>query len=72
MKPDAQALFDRIRQAGQGGETPRKIGEDLGIHPKRVARLCEKWERQGLYDWGVTVDLGWRTDYLKTGVGADQ
>ncbi len=62
MKPDAQALWDRIRNAGDAdGETPRDIGRDLGIHPKRVASLCARWAKKGVYEYGVAVDLGWKT-----------
>jgi hypothetical protein len=57
MKPDALALFRAIAT----GETPRDAGERLGIHPKRVAALCEKWTSKGHYEYGVTMDLGWLT-----------
>lgn len=32
------------------------------IHHKRCWYLLEKWTGQGLYDYGVTLDLGWLTD----------
>jgi len=54
-KPDELALWEAVIS----GETPRDAGARLGIHPKRVARLCEKWSRRGDYDYGVSVDLGW-------------
>ena len=39
---------------------PRDAGKELGIPPKRVAYLCAKWAKQGVYEYGVTVDLGWK------------
>lgn len=41
--------------------TPRAAGKLLDVHTKRVAYLCKKWARAGIYDYGVTVDLGWPT-----------
>lgn len=38
---------------------PRAAGEVLGIHPKRVRGLCAKWDRRGIYDYGVSIDTGW-------------
>ncbi len=55
MKPDEVALWARVL----AGETPRLAGEALSIPPKRVDFLCGKWARQGIYDYGVCVDLGW-------------
>lgn len=45
--------------AVKSGEPPRDAGRRLGVPPNRVRYLCEKWSRQGVYDYGVTVDLGW-------------
>ena len=42
-------------------EFPRDIGARLGIHPKRVVYLCEKWADNHWYDYGVSTDLGWLT-----------
>lgn len=55
-KPDAQALWDAI---STGLESPRKAGQRLGIHPKRVVALCLKWEARKIYEYGVSADLGW-------------
>ena len=41
-------------------ETPRAAGRALGIPPRRVEYLCEKWARKGWYDYGVAADLGWK------------
>lgn len=55
VKPDELALWEAV----VSGESPRLAGERLGIHPKRVVSLCEKWSRKGDYDYGTSPDLGW-------------
>ena len=47
---------------GTPNSTPREAGFALGIPSKRVAYLCLKWSRQRRYDYGVTVDLGWKEE----------
>ena len=54
-KPDELALWAAL----EAGEWPRDAGHRLGIPPRRVNYLCEKWSRQGIYDYGVVCDLGW-------------
>lgn len=54
-KPDEVALWESTL----AGEWPRSAGQRLGIHPKRVQALCEKWAKRGIYNYGVTCDLGW-------------
>jgi hypothetical protein len=54
-KPDEVALWAAI----QDGTWPRHAGSALGMHPKRVISLCEKWADRGIYNYGVTADLGW-------------
>lgn len=41
------------------GEKPRDAGIRLGIPPRRVEYLCNKWSVKGVYEWGVVYDLGW-------------
>lgn len=41
------------------GVKPRNGARIMGMHPKRLLYLCEKWSRQGKYDYGVSADLGW-------------
>lgn len=61
-KPDERALWAAIQHREQGmNVSPRAAGRRLGIHPRRVEYLCEKWARLGIYDWGVVCDLGWPT-----------
>lgn len=55
IKPDEQALWDALA----AGEQPRTAGPRLGIPPKRVWYLCEKWSRRRIYGYGVSCDLGW-------------
>ncbi len=43
------------------GEQPRYAGRRLGVPPRRVEYLCEKWARKGAYEYGVVHDLGWLT-----------
>lgn len=51
---DERALWTLV----VSGLTPRAAGNLLDVHTKRVAYLCKKWARAGIYDYGVTVDLG--------------
>ena len=58
-------LWNAIRGIGQDGPTPREIIEELVSggtirHRKQAWRTLEKWSRQGKYDYGVTLDLGWK------------
>lgn len=52
---DERALWTLVVVSGL---TPRAAGDLLDMHTKRVAYLCQKWARVGIYDYGVTVDLG--------------
>lgn len=55
-KPDELALWAAL----DGDVAPRDAGRALGMHPKRVLAICEKWARKGIYDYGVSADLGWK------------
>lgn len=59
-RPDEEALWAAFGATAEH-RTPREAGQALGIPTKRVAYLCEKWAQQGRYDYGVIVDLGWKT-----------
>jgi hypothetical protein len=54
-RPDEVALWEALL----AGEWPRTAGERLSIPPNRVRYLCEKWSRRRIYNWGVSIDLGW-------------
>ena len=57
MKPDARVLFAAVGS----GATPRDAAKRIDMNHKRMGRLCEKWAARGLYDYGVSLDLGWLT-----------
>jgi len=42
-------------------ETPREVGESLGMNPKRVQFLLEKWNDKGYMECGVNEGNGWMT-----------
>lgn len=42
------------------GMSPRQSGQELSMNHKRINYLCAKWSMQGIYDYGVCVDLGWK------------
>jgi hypothetical protein len=56
VKPDELALWEALL----AGESPRDAAVRLGIPEKRKMYLCEKWSTKGVYEYGVTADLGWR------------
>ena len=67
MKKDVeQFLWDRIGYAGiSGGNYPRDIINgmvNIGLiqsHKQAWATL-RKWCRKGIYNYGVSLDLGWK------------
>jgi len=61
-----QYLWDRMRDIDGSGEMPRDIIGDMlsrGMieRPKQAWRTLEKWWRKEIYEYGTTIDLGWRT-----------
>lgn len=58
MKQDEKALWEMF--GNKSFPTPREAARHLGIPSKRVDYLCRKWGKQNLYDWGTSVDLGWK------------
>lgn len=61
MAWDAYGLMHFLGGANDKA-TPRSIGRVMGIPPKRVVALCEKWANKGWYEYGVSVDTGWLTE----------
>lgn len=70
MEPDLEAfLWARTPHGGQAGERP-SVRDAIGgmlrrgqiNSPKQAWRTLEKWARQGKYEYGCAIDLGWRTD----------
>jgi hypothetical protein len=70
MRADLEKyLWKRIRVLGavsySDDELPRTIIADMkqqGLiqSEKQAWRTLEKWTRRGAYNYGVTLDLGWR------------
>jgi hypothetical protein len=56
-REDEQALWAALMT----GEQPRYAGRRLGMPPRRVEYLCNKWADKGVYEYGVVYDLGWAT-----------
>lgn len=57
-----QYLFEQIK-SGQKPRTviARMLEDGIIESPKQAWRTLEKWSDKGLYDYGVTLDLGWLT-----------
>ena len=68
IKDDERHLWARLKKRGESPSddgnlmTARAIVNDLGIPAKRAEYIFEKWTARGLYDYGVSPDLGWLTD----------
>ena len=54
---DEQLLWDSFPNQHKW---PRDAAKQLGINAKRARYLCLKWARKGIYDYGVSADLGWK------------
>ncbi len=60
-----QELWDRCKKQPElVGEFPRDIIADMIAkgkigHPKEAWATLEKWEAKELYEYGVSLDLGW-------------
>ena len=52
----------RADDASEGGDTPRDSAARFRIPPRRASYIFEKWNRRGLYEYGVADDLGWLTN----------
>lgn len=60
-------LEDELERRVRAGEFPRNVIDEFVregkiANPKQAWRTLEKWDRQGRYEWGVTIDLGWFRD----------
>jgi hypothetical protein len=71
MKPDLeQYLWDRVRYSGEGGLTPREViaemlAKKMIQSEKQAHATLDKWVRKNLYDYGVCIDLGWKTERMR-------
>lgn len=63
MKKDEREFLDELQRSAAANEHPyvREIAEELGIHEKRAAFICDKWEKKGWYAYGVNILAGWLT-----------
>lgn len=64
MKPDEAMFLKACQEQCQntmGRRLPRDIYNELGMNWKRACAILAKWSRNGWYDYGVNVDLGWMT-----------
>jgi len=54
-------FWEAVVAAHSRGEFPRDVIGRPGfdVPAKRAHRWLEKWVRQGKYEYGVTLDLGW-------------
>jgi hypothetical protein len=71
MKPDEKVflayLLGTVRDEDGWGTFPYdySVGEQHPVRaysampPKRKWYILEKWARRGIYDYGVSVELGW-------------
>lgn len=58
-------LWDNINKDGHGKPFPREVINEMVRNgmiksPKQAWRTLEKWSDKGWYDWGSTMDLGWK------------
>lgn len=59
MKDDEAQLWQAFGSHAKY-TTPREAGKSLGIPTKRVEYLCRKWARNKIYNYGTTIDMGWK------------
>lgn len=62
VRLDEQALWAAFGTSGEPHRWPRDAARALGIPHGRAEYLCEKWARKGVYDYGVSAQLGWKVD----------
>lgn len=66
MSPELERwLWDRIRFAGEEGSTPRELIAQMLADgriksEKQAWRTLEKWADGTSYDYGTSLDMGWR------------
>ncbi len=60
IKRDEQKLFKLVEHTGKW---PRAIAKAIGMHPKRCRYICDKWADKGIYEYGVSVEMGWLTPF---------
>lgn len=58
-------LWDNMNKDGHGKQFSRGVINEMvntGMikSPKQAWRTLEKWAAKGWYEWGSTMDLGWK------------
>ena len=62
-KPDEQWLFEQIKNKHDNEFVRDIIARQTVIPVKRCHYILEKWTIKGIYDYGVTLDLGWLVEF---------
>lgn len=60
-KPDELFLLNLIKNKGEKSVRDVITGQTL-IPSKRCHYILSKWSSKGIYDYGVSLDLGWLVD----------
>ena len=58
MDEDERRLLRAMQERTQY-EPPRDTIARLGIPPERADTILQKWVRNGWYDYGDVLDMGW-------------
>jgi hypothetical protein len=59
-------LWERIPTIGKNTDKnvrtiiKEMVDTEMIQSPKQALCTLQKWDRKGLYDYGVSLDLGWR------------
>lgn len=61
-RDDEVALWAAFGTNGEPYRWPRDAAVALGIPYGRAEYLCNKWSRQGRYEYGVAAQLGWKVE----------
>lgn len=61
MRKNEEEMFKALIQIYRENfkKTPRNVINEFPINHKRAWYLLDKWSKNGDYDWGVNLDLGW-------------
>ena len=64
MKPDLEEELERrIREGNHARDVIRAMLREGKIqNEKQAYRTLEKWDKKGIWDYGVCLDLGWFED----------
>lgn len=58
MKSDEDRLLDWLKEHPAARPRDAKFTH-LDIPAKRIDYMCKKWLKNGFYNYGVSIDLGW-------------